>query len=78
MDLQKDSESRPTRNLGLFDVIMVGIGTTIGTGVILLPGISARLAGPALIFGFLLNGLLVLSALKILHYAPEAIVARTW
>lgn len=71
MDLQKGSESRPTRNLGLFDVVMLGIGTTIGTGVILLPGISAGLAGPALILGFLLNGLLVLGMPKILHYAPR-------
>ena len=44
------------RNLGLFDITMVGVGAMIGAGIFVLTGIAAGPAGPALILAFALNG----------------------
>lgn len=44
-----------TRTLGTFDLTMLGIGATIGTGVLVLTGlVAARNAGPAVIFSFII------------------------
>lgn len=44
-----------TKTLGAFDLIMLGIGSIIGTGVLVLTGlVAARDAGPAVIFSFVL------------------------
>jgi len=40
------SEVKFARNLGLFDATMIGIGTMIGAGIFVLPGIAAGEAGP--------------------------------
>ncbi|MGB2986689.1 MAG: amino acid permease, partial [Phycisphaerae bacterium] len=45
------------RNLGLFDITMVGVGAMIGAGIFVLTGIAAGPAGPALILAFALNGI---------------------
>jgi amino acid transporter/nucleotide-binding universal stress UspA family protein len=49
-----------TRDLGLFDITMIGIGAMIGAGVFVLTGIAAGYAGPALLLAFFLNGLVAL------------------
>jgi amino acid transporter/nucleotide-binding universal stress UspA family protein len=49
-----------TRDLGLFDVTMIGVGAMIGAGIFALTGIAADHAGPALLLAFLLNGLVAL------------------
>ncbi len=49
-----------TRDLGLFDITMIGVGAMIGAGIFVLTGIAAGHAGPALLLAFLLNGLIAL------------------
>ncbi|MEK4677615.1 MULTISPECIES: amino acid permease [Bacillus] len=46
------------KELGAFDLTMLGIGAIIGTGIFVLTGVvAAEHAGPALILSFLLSGL---------------------
>ena len=49
-----------TRDLGLFDITMIGLGAMIGAGIFVLTGIAAGHAGPALLLAFFLNGLVAL------------------
>ena len=49
-----------TRDLGLFDVTMIGVGAMIGAGIFALTGPAAGRAGPGLLLAFLLNGLVAL------------------
>jgi len=48
------------RDLGLFEVTMVGLAAMIGAGIFVLTGIAAGVAGPALIMAFALNGVVTL------------------
>jgi amino acid transporter len=45
-----------SRDLGLFQVTMIGVGAMIGAGIFVLTGIAAGVAGPALLLVFSLNG----------------------
>lgn len=57
-----------SRDLGLFDVTMIGVGAMIGAGIFGLTGIAAGEAGPVgLLLAFLLNG--VVTSLTGLTYA---------
>ncbi|MCD6360024.1 MAG: amino acid permease [Armatimonadetes bacterium] len=49
-----------SRDLGLFDITMVGVAAMIGAGIFVLTGIAAGEAGPALIVAFALNGIVTL------------------
>lgn len=49
-----------TRDLTLFDIMMIGVGGMIGAGIFVLTGIAAGEAGPGLMLAFLLNGLVTL------------------
>ena len=49
-----------SRDLGLFDITMVGVAAMIGAGIFVLTGIAAGTAGPALIVAFALNGVVTL------------------
>jgi amino acid transporter len=53
--------------MGLLDVTMFGVGAMIGAGIFVLTGIAAGAAGPALIFAYLLNG--ILTTFTALSYA---------
>ncbi len=63
----EESAAKPTsqrfqvslsRDLGLFDVTMIGVGAMIGAGIFGLTGIAAGEAGPVgLLLAFFLNGL---------------------
>ncbi len=44
-----------SRDLGLLEVLMIGLGPNIGSSIFLLIGIGAGIAGPALIVAFVLN-----------------------
>lgn len=45
------------RTLGLFELIMLGIGAIIGTGIFVLTGVAAaKYSGPALIISFVISG----------------------
>jgi len=46
------------RDMGLLDIVMIGIGAMIGAGIFVLGGIASGLAGPACILAFLFNGLI--------------------
>ncbi len=49
-----------SRDLGLLDITMIGVGAMIGAGIFVLTGIAAGHAGPGLILAFFLNGLIAL------------------
>jgi len=55
-------EVRLSREMGLLDVTMIGVGAMIGAGIFVLTGIAAGVAGPGLILAFLLNGFVTLFA----------------
>ena len=57
-----------SRDLGLFDVTMIGVGAMIGAGIFGLTGIAAGVAGPVgLLLAFFLNG--VVTSMTGLTYA---------
>ncbi len=49
-----------SRDLGLFDITMVGVAGMIGAGIFVLTGMAAGEAGPALLLAFGLNGVVTL------------------
>jgi amino acid transporter/nucleotide-binding universal stress UspA family protein len=55
-------EVRLSREMGLLDITMIGVGAMIGAGIFVLTGIAAGVAGPGLILVFLLNGVVTLFA----------------
>ncbi|MGI8282387.1 amino acid permease [Bacillus mycoides] len=69
--LEHNKSKNLTKTLGLFDLIMLGIGSIIGTGVLVLTGlVAARDAGPAVIFSFVLAA--IVCGLIALCYAEIA------
>ena len=48
------------RDLGLWGAASIGIGAIIGTGIFVLLGVAAGLAGPSVIFSFMIAGLTAL------------------
>ncbi|RLG70899.1 MAG: amino acid transporter, partial [Methanobacteriota archaeon] len=85
MDAARDVtriETRLSRDLGLLEVTMIGVGAMIGAGIFVLTGIAAGLAGPALMLAFALNG--VICFLTAMAYAelgstfPEAGGGYIW
>ncbi|MCP5145680.1 MAG: amino acid permease [Gammaproteobacteria bacterium] len=44
------------KRLGAFDLVMLGIGCTIGTGIFVLTGVGAAMAGPGLTLSFVVAG----------------------
>lgn len=65
-----DIEVSFSRDLGLFDATMIGVGAMIGAGIFVLTGIAAGVAGPAALLAFGLNALVTL--LTALSYAELA------
>ncbi len=71
-----------SRDLGFFDIAMIGVGAMIGAGIFVLTGVAAGEAGPALILAFLLNG--VVTTFTAMAYAelgsafPEAGGGYLW
>lgn len=55
-----ETEVRLSREMGLMDATMIGVGAMIGAGIFVLIGIAAGVAGPALIVAFVLNGIVAL------------------
>jgi amino acid transporter len=50
------------RDLGLPSVTAISIGAMVGSGIFILPGLAMKMAGPAVIFAYILAGILVLPA----------------
>ncbi len=59
-DIEEQHQLRKT--LSWPHLIALGVGAIVGTGIYTLTGIAAALAGPGMIFSFLLCGVLVLTA----------------
>jgi amino acid transporter/nucleotide-binding universal stress UspA family protein len=55
-----DTEVHLSREMGLMDATLIGVGAMIGAGIFVLTGIAAGVAGPALIITFTLNGFVAL------------------
>ena len=45
------------RQLGWFDLMMLGVGAIIGTGIFVLTSVAANKAGPGMIYSFIIAGL---------------------
>jgi basic amino acid/polyamine antiporter, APA family len=78
--LLQESEKKGTalkKELGAFDLTMLGIGAIIGTGIFVLTGVAASThAGPALIISFILSGLAcVFAALCYAEFASSVPVS---
>jgi basic amino acid/polyamine antiporter, APA family len=56
-------KSRLKKNLTLFDVYAIALGTTLSSGFFLLPGLAFASAGNAMVTSYLVAGLLVFPAL---------------
>ncbi|PEJ07896.1 amino acid permease [Bacillus wiedmannii] len=57
--LEHNQSKTLTKTLGAFDLIMLGVGSIIGTEVLVLTGlVAARDAGPAVIFSFVLAAII--------------------
>ncbi|MFA6850429.1 MAG: amino acid permease [Selenomonadaceae bacterium] len=52
------ANSGMTKSLGAFDLVLLGIGCVIGTGIFVLTGVAAaKYAGPAVMLSFVISGL---------------------
>ncbi len=62
--------TRLARDLGFWAALSIGVGTMIGAGIFVLPGIVAAKAGPAVLLSFLICGIIsVLIALSMTELA---------
>lgn len=52
-----------TKELGLLDVFAISTGAMISSGLFVLPGIAAAQLGPAVVFAYLLSGILIIPSL---------------
>lgn len=52
---QNNSESHFKKTLSAFDLILLGVGAIVGTGIFILPGtVAATHSGPAIVFSFVI------------------------
>jgi amino acid transporter len=56
------------RKLGLFELVSLGVGGTIGSGIFVVPGIAARIAGPASLLAWIIVAFSASSVLLSLAY----------
>ncbi|THE65867.1 amino acid permease [Salinadaptatus halalkaliphilus] len=54
------SDKELAKDLGLVSALAVGIGTMIGAGIFVLPGIAAQQAGPAVVLSFIIGGMIAM------------------
>ncbi|MDZ7688044.1 MAG: amino acid permease [Halobacteriales archaeon] len=70
------SDDELAKDLGLLSALTIGIGTMIGAGIFVLPGLAAEEAGPAVALSFVLGGaiamLTALSASELGTAMPKA------
>jgi amino acid transporter len=73
MDAESGAEteqSELTRSIGLFQLTMFGVGATIGTGIFFVLSQAVPIAGPAVVFSFLIAA--VVAGLTAVCYAELA------
>lgn len=58
-------EVRLSREMGLLDSTMLGVGALMGGGIFVLVGLAADVAGPALVLAFALNALITIPTLLV-------------
>jgi amino acid transporter/nucleotide-binding universal stress UspA family protein len=51
-----EGETELAKGIGLLSALTIGIGTMIGAGIFVLPGVAARQAGPIVVVSFLIGG----------------------
>ncbi|RYY61924.1 MAG: amino acid permease, partial [Comamonadaceae bacterium] len=68
--LETASKRSLSRQLGAFDLTMLGIGAVIGTGIFVLTSEAAQKAGPGMMLSFILAG--AVCAVAALCYAELA------
>ena len=68
--LETASKRALTRQLGAFDLTMLGIGAVIGTGIFVLTAVAANKAGPGMMYSFIIAG--IVCALTALIYSEIA------
>ncbi|MBO7223474.1 MAG: amino acid permease, partial [Kiritimatiellae bacterium] len=65
-----------SKTLGLVDVFCIAVGAMISAGIFLLPGVAYSHIGPAIIFSYILGGLLatlgILAVLELATAMPRA------
>ncbi|RBP64999.1 amino acid/polyamine/organocation transporter (APC superfamily) [Brevibacterium sanguinis] len=69
----RDSEEAGSdlkRTIGLFSLTMIGVGSTIGTGIFFILSESVPVAGPAVIWSFVIAG--IVAGLAVICYAELA------
>jgi amino acid transporter/nucleotide-binding universal stress UspA family protein len=54
------SDEELAKDLGLLSALTIGIGTMIGAGIFVLPGVAASTAGPIVVASFVVGGLIAL------------------
>ncbi|AGB39181.1 amino acid permease [Natronococcus occultus] len=60
------SDEELAKDLGLISALTIGIGTMIGAGIFVLPGIAAQEAGPAVVLSFIIGGMIaIINALSV-------------
>ncbi|WP_323173846.1 amino acid permease [Natrialba sp. PRR66] len=55
-----DSTDELAKDLGLLSALAVGIGTMIGAGIFVLPGVAAQETGPIVVLSFIIGGLIAM------------------
>lgn len=65
-----ESGSQLKRSIGLFPLTMIGVGGTIGTGIFFILAEAVPIAGPAVLWSFVIAGLV--AGLSVLCYAELA------
>ncbi len=63
-------EAHLKRSIGLFSLTMIGVGGTLGTGIFFILSQAVPIAGPAVIFSFVIGG--IVAGLTALCYAEMA------
>ncbi|APW99141.1 amino acid transporter [Halobiforma lacisalsi AJ5] len=54
------SDEELAKDLGLISALAIGIGTMIGAGIFVLPGVAAQEAGPVVVLSFVIGGLIAM------------------
>ncbi|SFR93999.1 amino acid/polyamine/organocation transporter, APC superfamily [Halomicrobium zhouii] len=54
------SDTELAKDLGLVSAMTIGIGTMIGAGIFVLPGVAAQEAGPIVVASFVIGGLIAM------------------
>ncbi|AHG01715.1 amino acid transporter (plasmid) [Halostagnicola larsenii XH-48] len=55
-----ESDEELAKDLGLISAMTIGIGTMIGAGIFVLPGVAANTAGPIVVVSFIVGGLVAM------------------